>query len=139
MELLQRFAKENRLEQVEFCGARAAGEVLRLIEGCRFLVFPSECYEGFPMTIGEAFARGVPVVASRLGGMREIVSDGSSGALFEPGDPTDLARRVQELWGDVELVTTLGAEARRQFEEKYDGKHAYRRLIEIYRRAGVSV
>src|SRR5262249_53249113 len=58
------------------------------------LVVPSIWAENSPLVIGEAFLAGLPVVASRIGGIPEIVADGRNGLLFEPGDASDLARSL---------------------------------------------
>lgn len=59
------------------------------------LVFPSVWYEGFPLSIVEAFAAGTPVIASRLGGMLEMIAEGKTGLLFHPGDADDLAHKIR--------------------------------------------
>ena len=60
-----------------------------------------------PLVIQEAQAAHVPVVASRLGGMRELVNDEANGLLFEPGDPHDLARQLRRLLDDPRLLEQL--------------------------------
>ena len=62
------------------------------------LIFPSTWYEGLPRTIVESFAKGTPVIASRLGSMTELVEDGRTGYLFAPGDAAELADRVRRKW-----------------------------------------
>ena len=64
-------------------------DALAEMKNARFLVFPSEWYEGFPVTIAESFACAVPVVCTRLGAMQEIVSDGVTGLHFQVGDVPD--------------------------------------------------
>ena len=77
-----------------------------------FLVIPSDCFEGFPLTIVEAFACGVPVIGSRLGGIGEVIQHGRSGLLFEAGDATDLVATARRLWADKALRIRLGHGAR---------------------------
>lgn len=69
--------------------------MITLMKGVRFLVFPSEWYETFGRVAIEAFACDVPVIASHLGAMAEIVEDGRTGLLFNPSDPQDLATKVE--------------------------------------------
>ena len=78
--------KAQNVSSIEFMGFRPHGQCLDLLNQAMFMVMPSEWYEGFPMTIREAFASGKPVIASRMGAMAEIVSDGKTGLLFEPGN-----------------------------------------------------
>jgi glycosyltransferase involved in cell wall biosynthesis len=121
--------------RVEVLGRRGRGEVLNLMRGARVVVFPSQWYEGFPLTIAEAFACGVPVVASRLGAMEEIVSDGRTGLHFTPGDAADLAAKITWVWAHEQETKEMGREARREYEKKYTAERNYRMLTEIYRRA----
>jgi len=123
------------LEDIEILGWRSHDEVLALMKEARFLVFPSEWYEGFPLTIAEAFACGLPVIASRLGAMAEIVEGGRTGMLFEPGNAEDLAEKVTWAWTHPKEVQAMGQEARLEYEKKYSAEQNYRRLVEIYRTA----
>ncbi len=59
------------------------------------LIVPSLWYEGFPMVIAEAFATGLPVMASNLGSLSSLIEDGRTGLHVEPGNADDLARKVQ--------------------------------------------
>jgi glycosyltransferase involved in cell wall biosynthesis len=64
-------------------------------------------------------AAGKPVVASRLGGLPFTVSDGATGLLAAPGDPVDLAAKLDRLLTDAELRRRLGQAGRQRFEEQY--------------------
>ncbi len=120
---------------IEILGRRPREEVFSLMRRASFLVFPSEWYEGFPMTIAEAFACGLPVVASRLGAMAEILEDGRTGLLFEPGNPEDLAAKVVWAWTHPEEMRRMGSAARQEFEEKYTAEKNYQMLMQIYEQA----
>ena len=98
---------------IEFLGRVPRPAVLDLMRAARALVFPSEWYEGFPVTLVESFACGLPVIASRLGAMAEIVVDGTTGLLFEPGDAEDLAKQVKWAWTRPEALGSLGRAGRR--------------------------
>lgn len=122
------------LNQVELLGRLSHKQVLALMRDARFLVFPSECYEGFPMTIAEAFACGVPVVTSKLGGMAEIVKDSYTGLHFEPGNTSDLATKVDWAWTHPRRIEEMGENARREYEDKYTAEMNYELLLQIYQR-----
>jgi len=133
---LEETKMRNDIDAVALLGKRSREDVLDILKGSRFLVLPSECYENFPMSIAEAFACGVPVIASRLGAMAEIVEDGRTGLHFNPGDPEDLAAKVEWAWTHPERMAEMGREARREYERKYTAERNYEMLMGIYERAG---
>jgi glycosyltransferase involved in cell wall biosynthesis len=135
LEKLSREIGESSLAHIELVGRRTPDEVRALMLGARFLVFPSIWYEGFPMTIAEAFARGLPVVVSQLGSMAEIVQDGVTGLHFEPGAATDLAAKVEWAWNHPEELKRMGCAARAEYEAKYQPSTNYDMLMDIYRDA----
>ena len=105
------------------------------ITRARFVIIPSVCYENFPMSILDAFRLGVPVIASQLGSIVELVRDGETGLLFNPGDSADLTAKVNWLWGHPEESDRMGRAARLEYEQKYAPERNYQQLIEIYERA----
>ncbi len=105
------------------------------LANARLLVLPSVCFEGFPLVIREAYAHGVPVAASRLGGLAELVRDGETGVLFEPGDPAGIRRTIAAAWADQARLAEMGRRARAEFDAKYTAEIGYRRLMEIYEHA----
>jgi len=104
-----------------------------LIKGARFLVWPSEgYYETFGLVAIEAFACGVPVIASSIGAMKEIVTDQQTGLQFRAGDAIDLAQKVAWAWFHPEAMEAMGRRARAEFEAKYTKEHNYVALRGIY-------
>jgi glycosyltransferase involved in cell wall biosynthesis len=132
---LEILLKSNLPSNVEYLGSLPREQVLSLMQDASFLVFPSEWYEPFGMVIIEGFTTGLPVVASRLGGITEIVRDGSSGWHFTPGDAQDLARTVQLAWSDSTELHRRGALARKQYEDCYSLKKNYQMTINLYQTA----
>jgi glycosyltransferase involved in cell wall biosynthesis len=106
---------------------------IETLKAARMLVLPSLWYEGFPVSAAEALACGVPVVASRLGGLSEIVPDGICGRLFAAGDARDLAAVVGRLWSDRESLGQMGRQARQRYLEHYAAERVYQKLMGIYR------
>lgn len=117
---------------IEYLGRQPREVVLRLMKEALALAFPSVWYEGFPMTIIEAYASGLPVIASDLGSMRSMVKDGITGLLFKPGDSDDLAARVQCLLGTPAMLPDLRRNARLEFTSSYTASQNYTQLIRIY-------
>ena len=107
-------------------------QIFRHMQGAAYLVMPSISYENLPLTLVEAFACGLPVIASRMGAMAELVEDGRTGLLFEPGSADDLAQKI--LWAEAnpEAMQRMGAAARFEYESRYTPARNYRMLLDIY-------
>lgn len=120
---------------VEFLGFRSRSEILTLAAKAEAVVIPSECYEGFPMAILEAYACGTPVVVARIGSLDEIVSDNRTGVKFEAGNAIDLAAKVNALCLDRDRLVLMRRNARADFEENYTAENNFRRLMTIYQHA----
>jgi glycosyltransferase involved in cell wall biosynthesis len=131
-EQLERDAKADGLSNVTFMGHQPRERVVEAMKGARFVIFPSELYENLPLTILESFACGVPVLASKLGAMQEIVEEGHTGMFFQPGDSEEIARVVSRAWEQPEYMGRLGAQARKEYETKYTAAANYQQLLEIY-------
>lgn len=116
-------------------GFRPLAEVLGLMASAAYLVLPSVCYEGFPRTIVEAYACGLPVIASRLGSMAELVDEGETGLLFNPDDPADLATKLA--WADAHPadMRKMGQMARQRYEQRFTSDINHLELVHIYEQA----
>lgn len=119
---------------VEFMGSVSKEEVLSAMQGALFALVPSECYEGFPMAVLEAYASATPVIASRIGSLAEIVLDGETGFHFEAGSVIDLLTKVNALLYNRNLALRMGQTASNIFKEKYTAETNFALLMEIYRR-----
>ena len=95
-------------------------ETLALYRQAAVVVVPSVWEEPFGLVAVEAMATGVPVCASRVGGLADIVRDGETGFLFAPGDAAELADRLDLLLNDAALRGRMGAAGRRVAEQEYD-------------------
>lgn len=115
-----------------YIGFKTPQEVEQLLKAALFLVAPSTCYETFGLVAIEAFACGTPVIASRHGGLGEIVQDGKTGLLFTPGDSQDLAEKISWASSHPEEMIRMGRRARLEYESKYTPEKNYRMLMEIY-------
>lgn len=120
------------MPQVQYLGQLPLDQLMQVMKGSRFLVFPSQLYENFPLSLAEAFACGVPVIGTDLGATREIVEPGSAGFLFRAGDAKDLAERVWQAWQNRAQLQQLGRNARLEYENKYTAKRNYSMLKDIY-------
>ena len=126
----------DRNYQIEMVPRLSRQELTHLFQRARFLVWPSEgYYETFGLVAVEAFACGIPVIASRVGVMEEIVRDRVTGLHFKAGDPNDLAEKVEWAWTHPREMETMGREARSEYEVKYTAERNYELLMGVYRRA----
>jgi glycosyltransferase involved in cell wall biosynthesis len=87
---------------------------------CHVAVVPSRECESFGMVAVEAMAAGLPVIAARNGGLAEVVSDGETGALFEPGDADELSRLIDEYASNPQLRHRQGNLARARVRSQFD-------------------
>ena len=117
---------------IQFLGFVPQAQVLDLVGRAEMQIVPSECYEGFPMAVLEAYACGTPVVASRIGSLEEIVLDGQSGVTFQAANPSDLAQKVAALHTDPPRLRTMRVASRALFDEKYTADRNYALLMDIY-------
>ena len=134
-EAAREFVRQHSIENIEFVGRMDEHELSDLIGNARFLIMPSEgYYETFGMVIIEAYSRSVPVVASNIGVVPELVSEKQTGLLFEAGHALDLAENATWMWDHPEECTRMGHNARREYEEKYTSERSYEMLMSIYSR-----
>lgn len=126
---------ENAPSNVRWLGFLGEEALNRLYLESRLLVFPSRWFEGFPNVITRAMALERPVIASRIGALPEIVDDGHSGLLFQPGDVTDLARKISDLHTNPSLCAEFGGNGRDKALTKYSEQAVYSQLLSIYESA----
>ncbi len=105
-------------DRVDFWGQRPYPEVVGFYQGADLVVNPSFC-ESFGRSLIEGMACGVPVVATRVGGVPEIVDDGRTGVLVERGDPGALSEAMLHILSDPERGRSLGLAGRRRVVERF--------------------
>jgi glycosyltransferase involved in cell wall biosynthesis len=130
--LEQEIARHRLHDRVELLGTR--DDVDRLLADSGVFVLSSDS-EGMPMSVLEAMAAGVPVVASAVGGVPEVVRDGETGALVPPRDPAALARAIDRLVADPRLRHLQGDAGRSRAERVFGIEEFRRRHLDAYRAA----
>jgi glycosyltransferase involved in cell wall biosynthesis len=128
-----------RNSHIIWLGRLERSAVLDLMRQARVLVFPSVWYEGFPVTLVEALACGLPVVAPRIGAMAEIIRDGETGLLYAP-PTTDanghhIVSAARQVMDDQRLRASLSQAARDDYLAHYTAESGYRQLLATYARA----
>jgi glycosyltransferase involved in cell wall biosynthesis len=132
LEAARKFVEREYLQHVMFLGRLGKEETIWQMKQARALVFPSECYENFPLVIVEAFACGLPVIATRLGGTQELVKDGRTGLQFEAAHSEELASHLVSLWLRPEQATMMGREARKEYETRYTATRNLELIMQVY-------
>jgi glycosyltransferase involved in cell wall biosynthesis len=127
-----RDALASRPNNVSLMGNLVGKELDAFFRGARFVVVPSVCYEVCPMVVLEAMSYGVPVVASNLGGLPEMVDDRVNGLLFKPGSAVDLAEKMEQLWDDPGLCERFGSAARKKILRSNNEQKFADDLLAVY-------
>lgn len=99
-------------DNIEFLGFKNKRDVFKYTMESLFVVCPSICYENLPFSVIESFLFSKPVVGSEIGGIPELVKDGKTGLLFEPGNVSHLCEKMNYLWNNEDIVAQLGKTAR---------------------------
>jgi len=115
-EKLEKQVSEQQIGNVRFVGYKQGDELRNLVRDASFVVLPSEWYENSPLVTYEAFAMGKPVIASRIGGIPELVDERETGLLFEPGKAEELAKKMRHLAGSPELCLDMGRRGRKKVQ-----------------------
>jgi glycosyltransferase involved in cell wall biosynthesis len=122
----------HELPSLEFLGQQERSSVLALMRRAKALIFPSICYEVLPLVILEAYAVGLPVIASDLGSAASLIEPGMTGLHFRHGDSEDLAVKIAWMAMHDRERDSMRLRARAEFEGKYTVQQNHRTLVEIY-------
>lgn len=119
----------------EFVGFLDVPGIRKFYASARMIVMCTLCFEGFPMAITEAMLYGKAVICSRIGGLPEIVEEGKTGLLFEPGNAEELAEKVRYLLERPDLCRQMGEAGREKALREYPLTKYYERLMDCYEKA----
>ena len=129
---LEKYIEIDNIKNVLLVGYKKGKELNEFIKNSLFTIVPSEWYEPFGLVVLESYASGKPVVASRIGGLAELIENNVDGLLFEPGNVEDLSNKINYLLENRNMVVRMGINARKKVEEKYNENIHYMRLMEAY-------
>jgi len=133
--LSEEVAKARDSGEVQWLEECHREEVIRLMKAATCLLFPSLWFEGMPMVLVEGLATGLPVVASDLGSMSELIRHEETGLHFEPGNVLAMSKCVSRLVSDLALQAEIQRNARAEFLEQFEPDVNMRRLVQIYEQA----
>ncbi|MGA9913254.1 glycosyltransferase family 4 protein [Paraburkholderia sp.] len=117
---------------LELVGYQSGDALRTLVEGASFIVVPSLVQENCPMAVLEAMASGKAVIASRNGGIPELVEEGTTGLLFESGNADELRLKLQTLGSDTTLQAEMGRAARAKVQRDFSLQKHNESLLRIY-------
>ena len=127
--------KKYNFKNIRIHGNLSRNEVSKYINDSKFLIFPSEWNESFPMTILEAFKEGTLVLASNIGSIKYIIKDGFNGLLFEYGNKSDLINKVKWILNNPKACDQIVFNASNELKNKYSSEENYKQLLDIYNEA----
>ncbi|MEM4993365.1 glycosyltransferase family 4 protein [Priestia sp. SB1] len=129
--------EKNRLEKlydsenIVFLGKKNSDEVIIYMKEAKYLIVPSIWYEGFPMTIVEAYSVGTPVISSNIGSLKEVVINGETGFHFNYRDIDNL-HQVLERALDYELHDQMKENVLSNYKERYSEEINFKKIMLIY-------
>ena len=112
---------------------RFGQDKLAAFQSADIFIYPS-FHEGVPMAVLEAMSAGLPVIATRVGGLPDVVQDRLTGILIDPGQPQQLAAAILALVNQADLRLAMGAAGRRLAEERYSLESHVHQLVDIYQK-----
>lgn len=132
---LEQLVAQNPQVPIRFLGHQSVTATQAEIARACLLILPSQCFEGFPMVLREAFAFGTPVAVSNIGPLSSIVNVGENGVVFSPGNPQSLLDVVRAVWESKSKLERLATGARLSFETQYTETTNYKLLMRVYQKA----
>jgi glycosyltransferase involved in cell wall biosynthesis len=125
----------EQTQGLDYIGFQQGAALRQRIANAEFLVMPSTGIESFGLAAIEAFACGTPVIASRHGGLREIIDHGRNGLLVAPGNADELADAIAYAVANPLQMRRMGLEAYQTYLARYTPERNYAMLMDIYHQA----
>jgi glycosyltransferase involved in cell wall biosynthesis len=126
------YIDKESISNVSFLGPKWGGELDQVIKNCEFVIVPSEWYEPSGYVVLQAFSYGKPVIASKIGGLNDLIINNVNGLLFRAGNVINLSQTISCLHRDKELIRKFGVNARQILEEKYNPDRYYSDTMNIF-------
>jgi len=130
--------RSQQFKNIEYLGCLSREETIAQIKTSSFLIFPSLCHETFGLTVLEAFACGITVIASRQTAAEELIEDQKTGLLFEKNNKEDLKLKIEFMKNNPEVAQAMGRQARLKVEQEYTEEICLRKLLDTYHEAIVA-
>lgn len=127
--------KNEGIPNVKLRGYLTGEALFKKIKTSWAAVIASVVYENNPISVMEAFAFGIPVIGSKIGGIPELVREGETGLLFEAGNVKDLRSKIQKMFSESAIAMRMGESARKFAQEELNAQKFYNKLMDIYQSA----
>jgi len=129
---LERHVCDRRMRNVRFTGWVEGSKKDQILEAAGLIVLPSECHELFGLALAEGMCRRKPVIATRVGGIPDVLGEGKYGVLVNPGDAMALREAIQSLMADPSKRRRLGERGKASIDARYTRQAHYEALLSIY-------
>lgn len=129
---LEKRIKSDGMKDVTLLGGLSQREFYSYVKNAAFTVVPSLCYDNMPNVILESYAYGKAAIGSRRGSILELVQDGETGLLFEPGESDDLADKMGWLTAHSQECVDMGRNGRALVENEHNKEIHYERLMGVF-------
>jgi len=129
---LKRYSKEQKVDdRIEFLGQIENEKLIAYYQQSHVFLLPTRRNEGHPMTISEALCCGLPVIATRKGGLAELIEDNRNGFFVKDNDPIDIADKLQSIISDSQMLKDFSKNARKIAEKKFSRDAMIHRYLEV--------
>lgn len=122
-------------DNCKFMGHLSDAELTEFYRSAQVFVAPSIWFETFCLSVAEAMVFGKPTICSDIGALKEIVDEGVTGLLFQPGNADDLAEKIQYLWNRPAVCRQMGQAGKEKALREYSSQKHYDKLIAAYQKA----
>lgn len=126
----ERYVKEHKMENIVLLGQKTHEETVGIMACSKALIFASNLYEGFPMTIVESLSCGTPVITSKLGNAGAIISEGISGYKYKHNSIEDCLNCIKKINNNVKIYKSTYKE----YLDKFTENENYKQLMDIYKK-----
>ncbi len=126
------FVKQNALQNISFLGPKWGNELNPIIAGCKMVIVPSIWNEPSGYVVLQAFSYGKPVIASKVGGLQDLITDNETGLFFEMGNAAELASKISSLFNDNKRVHEMGLKGRIYVEGQHNPNRYYHESMKVF-------
>lgn len=127
-EWCKEYIDKNKMKKIQMLGFMANTDVKKIISNSKALILPTQWYEGFPMTIVEAYSVGTPVIGSDIGNVASLIEEGKTGCKFISNNPAEVVQAIRR----IETYQAIGITTKLKYDEEYTDIRNYEILMKFY-------